>query len=467
MKKSTAFIFIWASLACLTVQSQNVNRCATHDVYEYNAHKNPGYAAAVEHAFNAAKQSAQRIQANKSGDWDTIYRIPIVVHIVYNTPEQNLDDSLICSQIEVLNQDYRRLNADTSSTRSFFKSRAADTGIEFFLATTDPQGNPTTGITRTYTDTPYFSVIGDIFSGSSENGADKVKKTAKGGIDAWDVNNYLNIWVCNMKDPASIFGLVLGFAYPPDNAPNWPAEAFPADSTLSGVVIHYEVFGRNNPLATGQLEMANQGRSAVHEVGHYLGLRHIWGDGPLSILIPDCSVDDGIDDTPNSGNNSQADAASAVNCNINKNTCTDSINDLPDMWENYMDYSKEECQNMFTQGQAAIMRAMLATSRTDLAVLQAPASHPICSPSVSAESPMADASISVYPNPSTGNFSVAISSPVKKIAVSDIFGKQMDFNLNEMNPGKFAITTAGFPKGIYCIHIETQSSMFIRKIMIQ
>ncbi len=468
MKKTLAFISA-CIFACGLLPAQTIQRCATHEIYESNVQKNPGYSAAVEHAFNYAKDYAQRTFANKSGDWDTIYRIPVVVHIVYNITEQNLDDSLICNQIEVLNQDYRRLNPDTGNTRTEFKSRAADAGIEFFLATTDPQGNHTTGITRDSTVRAYFSVLG----GGQQNGADEVKSSSTGGVDPWDTENYLNIWVCNLEDPNLPFGAVLGFSYPPDNAPNWPVEAFQPDPNLHGVVIHFKVFGRNNPLAVAPLNIAKRGRTATHEVGHYLGLRHIWGDGPLSILgIPDCSVDDGIDDTPNSGTNSQLEASTATDCDINKNTCTDSLSDLPDMWENYMDYSKEECQNMFTLGQVAIMRAMLATSRSELPVFEEPALSSVCAPPVSIYPVIGNhVSLSVYPNPSQGIFTIEISSSAKQftvLSIHDVFGKRVDtFKINETGKGKFTIPADNFPKGVYFIRLETKYSSAVSKVVIQ
>ncbi|HXH17966.1 MAG TPA: M43 family zinc metalloprotease [Chitinophagales bacterium] len=458
MKTSAVVVFLLSVVGGLwTSRAQTVHRCATHEVYENNAAHHAGYSAAVEHAFNYAEAYAQRVSANKTGDWDTLYRIPVVVHVVYNTIQQNIDDSLIYNQIEVLNQDYRRLNADTGDTRDIFKPVAADAGIEFFLATIDPDGNPTTGITRTYTDTPFFSVLGDILTGGTENGADYVKKTAKGGIDAWDTDNYLNIWVCNMKDPNSFFGLVLGFSYPPDNAPNWPSEAFPADPTLHGVVIHHEVFGRNNPLAVGPLDIANRGRTAVHEIGHFLGLRHIWGDGPLSILFPDCSVDDGIGDTPNSGNNSQT-----TGCDTTKNTCTEGNPDLPDMFENYMDYAREDCQNLFTEGQVAIMRAMLAASRSELPEI---VTDSVPAGMVNVKNP----DVRIYPNPSGGIFTLASSVPLnnfKRIYITDACGKTTQ-NFPPAVSDKIRFDLCAFPAGIYFAYLEGNGFSAVKKIVIQ
>src|SRR5688572_9710999 len=96
-------IFISAS-----AQAQNIIRCATDEMVQHRAATTPGYAAAVQHAFDVAKAKAATSKANKIGEGDTIFRIPVVFHIVYNTTDQNLDDSLMHSQIEVLNQDFRR-----------------------------------------------------------------------------------------------------------------------------------------------------------------------------------------------------------------------------------------------------------------------------------------------------------------------------------------------------------------------
>lgn len=362
------------------IAQPSIMRCGYDEINQYQSAQHVTYRQAVNTAFENARRWLQRRGVYSS---DTLYRIPVVVHIVYHQPVENLPDSLVYNQIEVLNRDYRRQNADTVSLRPAFNGLGADAGIEFYLACIDPNGNPTTGITRTYTNKSSF---GNLFGGQ----VDEVKFDSTGGKSGWDHSRYLNIWVCNTG------GAVLGLAYPPMGAPNWPANAFPVDPRLQGVVVHYEVFGRNNPYATGQYAIADQGRTLVHEIGHYLGLRHIWGDGLLSIIgIPDCSVDDGIADTPNSGTNSQVEG-----CLPTKNTCNDGPEDLPDMWENYMDYSEERCQNIFTRGQIQLMRAMIATARSTLL-------QPLCADTIldTTSSTMLNhssflfQSIYLYPNP--------------------------------------------------------------------
>lgn len=317
-----------------------------------------------------------------------VYTIPVVVHVLYNNDNQNLSDEIILSQIDVLNEDFRRLNADKDQTREIFEPVAADAEIEFMLADMDPDGNATTGITRTETDKESFvdldlasllaaliecgvditnpeitdEQLECIFASLGGFDLDVMKDSATGGIEPWNTEKYLNIWVCNLA--VNLTGedmpFLLGFAYPPVGAPNWPAGTIPPDiEAKDGVVVHYQAFGRNNPFNGPLSGLSDRGRTATHEVGHYLGLRHIWGDG-------DCTEDDGLEDTPDAGENSQPTTADIPACETlhEKDSCLEDM--LPDMIENYMDYSVESCQNMFTTQQAGLMRAMLEGPRSEL-----------------------------------------------------------------------------------------------------
>ncbi len=184
---------------------------------------------------------------------------------------------------------------------------------------------------------------------------DAVKSSSTNGADAWDTEHYLNIWVCNLEE--SIWGQIFGYAYPPEGAPNWPAGNSAPSPGLEGVVLHYATVGRNNPQGLDDnLEGNERGRTATHEVGHYLGLRHIWADG----FFDGCAEDDGLEDTPN--------AATSTNfiCDYTKNTCDDGEGDLPDMIENFMDYNEGECYNMFTYEQINMMRTNIELFRPGL-----------------------------------------------------------------------------------------------------
>lgn len=379
------------ALAIFTMPLQaQLNKCLSN-VAVLEMEKNfPGYKAAVDFTYEQAQENQS---AKTAGE---VYTIPVVFHIVYNTAQENLSDELIEAQIETLNQDFRRQNPNADETRPVFLDVAADAEMQFELASFDPEGNVTNGIVRTQTDRDSFiefeldlagilaaaeacdiditqeltdedleCILGQIdFGGAGDpvEQINEVKSSLTGGSDPWDQDRYLNIWVCNMSinlaGEATPF--ILGFAYPPVEAPNWPDEAVPDNvDAIDGVTVHYQAIGPNNPDVGALADLNDQGRTIVHEVGHYLGLRHIWGDG-------DCSEDDGLSDTPSAGSNSQPTDTAIPSCEElhEKDSCTG--DELPDMIENYMDYSIESCQNLFTAEQVGIMRSMLEGPRSGL-----------------------------------------------------------------------------------------------------
>jgi hypothetical protein len=254
------------------------------------------------------------------------FKIKVVVHVVHNlaTPDEMISAAQVKSQIAVLNQDFRAKNADKAKTPAVFSGLVADAMIEFELATSDPSGKPTSGITYTETTKKSFSDRGD-----------GVKFKTKGGANAWDTKKYLNIWVCTLEVAAT--GQVLGYAQ------------FPGGPTKTdGVVILNTAFG-----TTGSVRAPfNLGRTTTHEVGHYLNLRHIWGDDE------DCSGKDFVDDTPNceTANNGKP-SFPHISCNNGPNG---------DMFMNYMDYTDDDAMFMFTPGQVARMTATLEGPRKSL-----------------------------------------------------------------------------------------------------
>jgi hypothetical protein len=439
-----------AILFTLNVFAQNtLQRCAFDEVNAIKAQNNPVYKEAVISSFNNAREYALK-NFNKRSNED-ILRIPVVVHVVYKTASQNISDSLIFSQIEVLNRDFRRYNADTANTRSVFDGIGKDGGIEFYLACTDPDGNATNGITRTETTKDAFTI--NFLTGG---GLDDVKFDSLNGKSAWNTSEYLNIWVCNTVDPQSFFGAVLGFAYPPVGSPNWDSQAYPTDSRIEGVVAHYQVFGKNNPEAVGDYAIANQGRTAVHEVGHYLGLRHIWGDGQGAIFGGvDCNADDGISDTPNAGNNSQT-----TGCNANKNTCNEGAGDKPDMWENYMDYSDEVCQTIFTSEQVDIMRANLSTLRSALLTAKCAAST-----AVAEKNNVLKASI--YPNPTSEKLNISLAKAENiTVKLINTLGVIVFNYTSSTNGSMHVIDINHVAKGIYFANIVANDKSTTKRLII-
>ena len=285
---------------CVTTYGQR--QCGSMDHLHHEIQQNPERAKILD---DIEKHTQNWIKANADGSTRAVVTIPVVFHVVYRTSTENISDAQIQSQLDVLNEDFRRLNSDADGTWS----QAADTEIEFCLATVDPNGNSTNGITRTST----------TVNGFGTNNS--VKFNSSGGKDAWPAGDYMNFWVCN------IGGGILGYAQFPGGA-----------ASTDGIVCDYRYTGT---IGTATAPF-NLGRTATHEVGHWLNLRHIWGDG-------NCNVDDFVSDTPTSDAPNYGCATGHVSCGTT------------DMVQNYMDYSDDACMNLYTLGQKNRMQALFGS----------------------------------------------------------------------------------------------------------
>lgn len=358
---SIAILLFWSGW----VNGQHVSPCLYDHAIQLREESNPGYKERLYRTIES--NAAHNVNRN-----DEVLKVKVVLHVVYKDDIENVGDDALLKQIQVLNACYRRKNADTVNLRSIFHPVAADAGIEFELEE----------VRRVKTTATFRPSISGL--------PDDVKITSKGGSDAKDPDKYLNIWICKIL-PLELFGLsspVLGYAYPPEPLDHWPAGSAAPAKHLEGVVIDYRTVSQSTyPIPNlGSIPML--ARTAVHEVGHYFGLRHISGDAGLFGV--NCEGTDGVDDTPTQG------AQSQFNCDTSQNTCgAGVIGDLPDMIENYMDYSAETCQNTFTKGQVAIMRSVIQTLRKGLI------SHPS-----GTESIYVDNNVSIVPNPAYQFFDI-------------------------------------------------------------
>lgn len=308
-------LFVFTTLFCLSLviflNAQPKRTCASHDKHLELLENDSEYRNAMEkierETFDYIRQSKLLSQQN------SVITIPVVVHVLWKNNNQNISDAQIQSQIDVLNESFRKLNSNLSNTLPEFASIVGDMEIEFCLATVDPNNLPTTGINRKYTDKASWGTN------------DAIKKPGQGGIAPWNASKYLNIWIGN------IGGGILGYA----QFPGGPA-------ATDGVVISPQYFGSKAKGSGFFLEAPfDLGATVVHEVGHWLNLRHIWGDGG-------CNVDDFVDDTPRA-------AAANYGCPLSRVSCT-----TLDNVQNYMDYTDDACMTMFTMGQVARSRALFA-----------------------------------------------------------------------------------------------------------
>ncbi len=347
--------------------------------------------------------------------------VPVVIHVLFHTNVQNISDAQVLSQFAVLNNDYRRLNADTANTPAAFKSVAADARIVFCLAKVDPSGRNTSGIIRKYTSAELFL------------SNDEMKFSATAGDDAWDTKKYLNIWVCNL------FGRTLGYGLMPG-----------APANKDGVVIQYNVFGTTGVVSTP----FNKGRTATHEVGHWLGLRHLWGDAVCG--------DDGIADTPPQQTNN-------TNYPVFPHMSNCSINSYGDMFMNFMDFTDDKCMNLFTQGQKTEMRGQFAVGNFRNSFLNSSA----CDGSLAQGAPLPQDSIAnnssvfVYPNPFNDQVTITGKIP------SDVIGKTARiysitgqlFLTQKLQSEKTTITISNMPHGIYILKLEDNGKPLVFKLL--
>lgn len=310
------------------------------------------------------QQSHDFITGNAIGETKTnIIRIPVVVHVLYNTAAQNISEAQIRSGIAALNRDFRRQNKDAVNTPERFRLVAADAEIEFVLATADPSGVATNGIVRKQTAVPAFNMD------------DQIKFSAQGGDNAWDSRLYLNIWLGNTRR-------LLGYATMPGG-----------DEKLDGLVINITAFGTINTAAP-----YNLGRTAVHEAGHWLGLQHLWGD--------EACGDDGVDDTPKQGGyTSGCPTGIRSSCGNTK---------TGDMFMNYMDFTNDACMNLFTYGQKARMRSLFNKGGMRYSLLTSTGINEPWTeeaPALKEDTVKLTTVLQLYPNPAIQHVTLQVNTP--------------------------------------------------------
>jgi hypothetical protein len=315
--KNFTLIIVMVALMVQGIAAQQIQRCITDEYLAIRKAADPTIQDRMDSIENRTE-----IWISNHPRMEMKYRItiPVVVHVVWyiDSADQNISDAQVQSQIEVLNEDYNRQNADTINTPSYFKSIASRVPFEFCLASRDPNGNWTNGIVRKSTTNP---CIGGY-------GLDDVKCPSLGGDTAWDPNSYLNIWVCAVSSG------ILGWCPPPAGTLYYG----------DGAVVNYQAFGRG---PFNLLSHYNLGRTTTHEVGHWLNLFHPWGQGGGNC----CTCSDYCYDTPyQDGPTFGCPSGPQISCNNGPNG---------NMYEVYMDYTDDACMNMFSFGQCSRMMATI------------------------------------------------------------------------------------------------------------
>lgn len=364
----------------------------------------------------------------------SVVKIPVVVHVVWKNAVENISDAQIQSQIDVLNQDFRKKNADFKDIPGGFKTVAADCEIEFCLTQKDTLGRPSSGITRRQTS---IDNIGISFS----NNRLRVYYQDLGGTHNWQPDSFLNIWVCNM-------GTILGFTTPLKQALVKRSE--------DGLIVDYRSFGTIGAALSNTQH--NKGRTTTHEIGHYFNLLHIWGNDDT------CNDDDLVSDTPlQAAANLGCPPFPQISCGIGN------------MFMNFMDYTDDNCMGLFTVGQKARMLATLNEFRAGLL------RGGICEPTHTQD---IDFQWLIYPNPAkdfiflkikkealSNDNTITITHNMGNVVVSKKLSDFEKDNVHTVQGTPYGeegvkIPISGLSGGMYFISLRVSNQVFTQKIAI-
>ncbi len=428
MKKNLLIVLILGiSFSTTTIQAQK-RKCGTMHILEQRIKNDPSIGLRMEQSEVKTQENILLLQQPSGAkQLRQIITIPVVVHVIYHNSTENISNAQIKSQIDILNEDFRLLNPDSLYVSHPFWPYTADAGIEFCLASRDPSGLSTNGITRTYTDSVSF--VGD----------GNEKYSASGGKDNWNPTKYLNLWVCNLAGS----GGTLGYSAFPSDLSTYPDD--------DGVVIRYEAFGTIGVAGSNSFSANDGGRTATHEVGHWLNLHHIWGDNQ-----PSCG-DDFVGDTEPADSANYGCPAFPLN---DFNACGTGAAGV--MFMNYMDYVDDACMNMFTGGQALRMHSALNYERAGI-LTSLGCGGPINIQEISFES-----SIDLYPNPSAGNFTINTNKATSdkiRITVFDVLGGKIQ-QFENVSSFPFQLHLNELSDGVYFIKIDSGFHTTTKKVFI-
>ena len=406
------FLVLWGSLfAASFVYAQR--ECRSFEYQQQLIQNDPSLKtsrqAIEDFLFNNQGSSLARIAGLKT------ITIPVIIHILYHYPGENISDDLVRSQIAALNRDYRKLNPDTTKIPGEFKLLAADCGIEFKLATVDSAGRASTGVIHKYTPVTRWTID------------DKIKFSSEMGDDAWNSNSYLNIWVGTID--------LNGYSSSPGDPAN-----------KDGIVISNTAFGITNSGNYGK------GRTAVHEVGHWLGLRHLWGDA-------NCG-DDGIADTPKQQTfTSGCPSTVRVSCGNGP---------YGDMYMDYMDFTNDDCLVMFTEGQKQKMLTLFEPDGPRNLILS---SNGLGIPLIE-QYPLPETSpqwlhIQIFPNPVTSELTLNMDYDARWIGKElKVFNVTGQLQIRKMITAKTQkLDVSNLKPGIYFISAEKEGEKMLQKFV--
>jgi len=403
-------VFVWTS----TIAQY---RCGTHLMPQNNVRPDLPGKPEFENWLNP-RNAASPLNINTDS---ALLYVPVVFHIIHNGEDvgqgSNVPDQRITEQIQILNNDYQRL----IGTMGFSNHPlSANSRIEFRLANRNPQGGETNAINRVRGFSPTYNMINDR----------EIK-----ALSFWPSDKYLNVWVVPGTSTTP-----LGWAqYPPATDGN-PGTT--TDSVTDGIIVTYGTVG----LSSLDFRPYHRGRTLTHEIGHYLGLIHVWGDQQ------DCFGTDYCDDTPSQ-------SGAVERCPRIRNTCSTPDGDLI---PNYMQYSDDTCMHMFTNDQVLRMRRVLRNAPRRTSLLNSPGLV------LKSKEKITSPSIFIFPNPATTEVTIAGINELSTFQVALISTLGVKYTLDpKFVDGSFTANISGVPKGIYTLLINKESYRYTFRLIVK
>lgn len=446
--------FLVVSFVTHTSTAQKGNKCAFDQTLHALTSTYPAAAQAVMETKERWANDARATAKTTVSLEDPV--IPVVFHVVLTEGQIRAIggntgiEQRINAQMEVLNRDFNAMNADSTAIPGGFKQLFGNTGISFGLAHTTPDGLATPGYEIVTTQRNGFNLEGGWGSGFGFSG---VKYFSGGGVNAWDVESYLNIWIINPLENASATN-ILGLAIPaylatPNNGIS-PVE--------TGIVLHYGAFGNAGEVPGVYLSGSDLGRTLTHEVGHFFELLHIWGDDEGKCPFTG-GEDDGIADTP-----PQAYSSTGCGNYPEYDGCSRDGDGI--MYMNYMDYSNDSCLLMFTHQQAARMRDAIRVGANVYSLTQQPWLLQYPDPL----NPIADNDYVVYPNPADNVLNISfrkLAKGLKSIHIVDIAGRVIFTEEYERQSSFYSLQTEVLQAGIYFVVFDFESGKEVSKVLVR
>ncbi len=373
--------------------------------------------------------------------------VPVVFHFLLTAAQKAQlggDTGIIARvnrQLSVLNDDFNALNADQTSIPAGFKPLFGNVGIRFGLAGATSGNTISHGIeVRTLTSAAAY----DQTTGFAD-----AKRTAEGGLDAWDPTKYLNVWV--FRNDAGILGLAIPIRFVGSGFSGTNRTLTAGDM---GVTLHYGVVGRRNDFTEFYLTGNDRGRTMTHEVGHFFNMRHIWGDSQ------GCSPDDGISDTPPQDDNTYC--TSGCPTFPTYDACSPSGNGI--MFMNYMDYVDDRAMMMFSKIQASVMAAEVAAN----GLLVNLTNNPSLAIADAVSLPAGENGLRLFPNPATTQVFVqsATGTKITGFTISDAVGREV-YRAAELSGNQNTVSLAGMARGFYLVRATVNGQPFTGRLVLQ